>query len=451
MDYGPSTMDFPHKTVPLPQMWSDKLKLNKQLVRSVTEAGYLTPKEMQSRSLARIVGGQDMIGVGPEGCGKTTTYILGVLARLKYGFEEAPRALILVPDKERVIAVAEQFALLNKNETIRIVSLYTTPGIEAQMNELTDGCDIVIATPDRARAIYLKLALNLNKIMMFVVDDAEAIVKQGLQLPVNELANSITRCQHLVFTEVLHGKLEHMIAPFMNAPAIIEVDELAETKVELLDQVLYQVTNFRTKINLLNLLLQDEEIFTQTLVFVNTRLTAEKILNSLTHGLKKQAAILNPLFFETSGFEQIEEFKHQSEKRVLIIANELQGFIDVEGVPFIIHLEVPEEKETFIERVVKRAEDQETFAITFATDIELGLIRKIEHATGQKISVAELPDDLVIAKELSDKADVKKKPAQKTETAVRGEAFHEKKESNKKDYNYSAGTKAKMNKKKKHG
>jgi ATP-dependent RNA helicase RhlE len=432
-------------------VWSDKLKLNKQLVRSVTDAGYLTPKEIQSRSLSRIIGGQDMIGVGPEGCGKTTTYILGVLMRLKYGVEEAPRALVLVPDKERVIAVTEQFELLNKNKSIRIVSLYATPGIEAQMDALADGADIVVATPDRARAIYLKLGLNLNKITMFVVDDAEAIVKQGLQLPVNELANSITKCQHLVFTEVLHGKLEHMIAPFMNAPAIIEVDELAEPNAEILDQVLYHVPNFRTKLNLINLLMDDAEVFTKAVIFVNTRLTADKVLNSFTHTIKKEAAILNPLFFETAGFENIESFKAQTEKRILIVANELQGFIDVENIPFVIHLELPVEKETFIERIVKRYDDQETFAITFATDIELGTVKKIEHAIGHKIAIDELPEGLVIAKEES-KTEVKKKPAPKAaDIEARGEAFHEKKESNKKDYNYSAGTKAKMNKKKKHG
>ncbi|RKR84231.1 ATP-dependent RNA helicase RhlE [Mucilaginibacter gracilis] len=432
-------------------MWSDKLKLNKQLVRSLTDAGYLTPKEMQTRSLSRIIGGQDMIGVGPEGCGKTTTYVLGVLMRLKYGVEEAPRALILVPDKERVIAVTEQFELLNKNDTIRIVSLYAAPGTEAQMNALADGADIVVATPDRARSIYLKLGLNLNKIMMFVVDDADAIVKQGLQLPVNELANSILKCQHLIFTEVLHGKLEHMIAPFMNQPAIIEVDELAEAEAEILDQLLYHVPNFRTKLNLLNLLMHDTEVFTKAVIFVNTRLTAEKILNSLTHVIKKEAAILNPLFFETAGFERIDDFKEQTEKRILIVANELQGFIDVEGVPFIIHLELPDEKETFIDRIIKRDADQETFAITFATDIELSMVKKIEQATGHKIPTAELPEDLIVAKE-ENKEETKKKPAAKAAaTEVRGEAFHEKKDSNKKDYNFSAGTKAKMNKKKKHG
>ena len=194
-------------------VWPDKLKLSKPLLKSVTELGYLNPTEIQYNTLSRINGGQDVIGIGPEGCGKTTAYILGILAKLKYGFEEAPRALVLVPDKDAVLAVTETFERINKNKTIRVLPLYSTPGTEAQMDALADGTDIVVATPDRARALYLKLGLNLNKIQVFVVDDADLIIKQGLQLPVNELANSIIRCQHLIFSEVFHEKLENMIEP----------------------------------------------------------------------------------------------------------------------------------------------------------------------------------------------------------------------------------------------
>ena len=162
--------------------WSEKLKLNKQLVRSVTEAGYLAPKEIQLKTLSRINGGQDVIAVGPEGCGKTTTYILAVLNRLKHNSEGVPNVLILVPDKEKVLDVISRFELLNKNKSVSIVGLYAAPGSESQMNALADGADIVVATPDRARAIYLKLGLNLNKIDLFIVDDAEQIVKQGLAI-----------------------------------------------------------------------------------------------------------------------------------------------------------------------------------------------------------------------------------------------------------------------------
>jgi ATP-dependent RNA helicase RhlE len=432
-------------------VWADKLKLNKQLIRSLTEAGYFAPKEIQQKTLTRIIGGQDIIAVGPEGCGKTTAYILGVLTRLKYGFEDAPRALILVPDKEKVLDVVARFEVLNKNSTIRVVGLYPEPSMQAQLDELADGADIVVATPARARAIYLKLGLNLNKIMMLIIDDAAEVVKSGAQLPVTELANSIVKCQHLVFTEVIHGKLQQMIDPFMNNPALIEVDEFGEAKAEIHDQVLYHVPNFRTKLNLLSLLLADKESFAKAVVFVNTRLNAEKVYNSLRQDIKGGVAILNPMMFESKGFETIEEFKYQDGVRVLIVATELLGVIDLSDIPCLLHFELPEEKEIFIGRMIKKAGEnvEKTASITFATDLELDLVKKIEQAIGQKMELTDLPDTLLIAKEQKDIKAGKQVVATKTET-VGGGAFHEKKASNNKDYNYSAGTKAKMSNKKKH-
>jgi superfamily II DNA/RNA helicase len=422
-------------------VWIDKLKLNKQLVRTITEAGYFTPKDIQLKTLARIAGGQDVIAIGPEGCGKTTTYILAVINRLKHNPEGVPNTLILVADKERVLAVIEQFESLLKNKPTQIVGLYATPGTEAQMNALADGADIVVATPDRARAIYLKLGLNLNKIDLFIVDDAEMIVKQGLQLPVTELANSITKSQHLVFTEVMHDKLNKMIAPFMKQPAVVEIEEIGEVGLETHPQVLYHVPNFGTKLNLLNLFMQDDELFTKTVVFVNTRQTAEKIYKSLQNRLKS-AVVLS---------KSIEEFK-ASDARVLVVANDGSEIINLHDIPFIIHFELPVEKETFIERITNSDPNgEETLAITFTTDLELSMVRKIEQATGKKIPVAELPEDLVIQKEKSvAEPEVKQTNKKKAPEPIAGEAFHEKKASNSKTYNYSSGLKAKMSNKKKH-
>ena len=432
-------------------MWLEKLKLNKSLVRSISDAGFITPKEIQSKTMTRIIGGQDIIGIGPEGCGKTSTYILGVLNKLKQGFEDAPRALILVPDKERVLEVIEQFERLNKNKTIRIVGLYAAPAMESQLNDLADGCDIVVATPDRARAIYLKLALNLNKIIMFVVDDAELIVKQGLQLPVVELANSIQKCQHLIFSEVMHERLDKMISPFMKQPFTIEVEELGESSVSTHRQLLYQVPNFRTKLNLLTLLLDDAEVFTKAVVFVNTRLTAEKVYNHLKLRLKGEVAILNPVFFESKGLESIDDFYDNDEVRVLLVADELQGNLNLDKIPFIIHAELPAEKERFINRILQQADEEyEVLAITLTTDFELPMVRKIEQAIGQKIHVADLPDNLIVDVEIKE-AEKKIQTHKVPKEEERGAAFHEKKASNAKDYNYSSGLKAKMSKKKKHG
>lgn len=429
-------------------IWADKFKLNKQLVRSIAEAGFTAPKEIQLKTLPRIIGGQDVIAIGPEGCGKTTTYVLTVLNRFSYQPEGVPQVLVLVPSAERVEQVISQFNLLNKNKSIAIVGLHTAAGMEAQMDALADGADIVVATPDRARAIYLKLGLNLNKVQLLVIDDAELIVKQGLQLPVNELAASITKCQHLVFAEVMHDKLSRMTDNFMKQPALIEVEEIGEVQVNLHPQALYVLPDFGTKLNLLNLFMQDAELFTKTVIFVNTRPTAEKLYQDLQNRDGDAVALLSPWFPDAPGFADIDTFK-QSAVRMLIITGNDDEIEELSNIPFLIHFELPDNKETFIERISDSASaKEETMALTFATDLELASVRKIEQATGQKMAVMELPEELVFAKS---KKKEKSRDEQDTLPSGVGAAFHEKKASNAKTYNYSSGVKAKMNKKKKYG
>ncbi|WP_316811032.1 DEAD/DEAH box helicase [Pedobacter heparinus] len=426
----------------------DKLKLSKPLVAAMNDAGYISAKEIQAKTMSRIIGGQDIIAIGPEGCGKTTTYVLGVLMKLKYSTDEAPKVLILVPDGERVEAVIAEFMLLSKNRNLRIIGLYGTGGMEEEINTLLDGIDIVVATPTRARAVYLKLGLNLNRLEIFIVDDAEAIVKQGMQLPVAELARSAGKVQHLIFTTVVHDKLNLMIDQFMNFPVTIEVEELGESKAETHELLLYQVPNFKTKVNLLNYLLRDDEVFDKVVVFVNTRLTAQKLSKNLHTARPGAVSVLNPLFFDEEGFDHIDDFKDTPDARVLIVANEGFSGFDLSGINFMFHFEVPEEKETFLSRVVKDGEE-EVIAITFATDLELAEVRKIEHSMGKKIDVVDLPADLVIDRSV--KAAAVKVKKEELNAPKGGGAFHEKKESNSKTHNYGIGQKAKMTMKKKHG
>ncbi len=426
----------------------DKLKLSKPLVAAMNDAGYLSPKEIQAKTMSRMIGGQDIIAVGPEGGGKTTTYVLGVLMKLKYSTDEAPKVLILVPDGERVEAVIAEFMLLSRNRNLRIIGLYGTGGMDEEINDLLDGMDIVVATPTRARAVYLKLGLNLNRLQTFIVDDAEVIVKQGMQLPVAELARSAGKVQHLIFTTVVHDKLNLMIDQFMNFPTTIEVEELGESQAETHELLSYHVPNFKTKINLMNLLLRDDEVFDKVVIFVNTRLTAQKLSKNLHSARPRAISVLNPLFFDEEGFDHIDDFKATPEARVLIVANEGLSTLDLSDIHYLFHFEVPEEKETFLGRVVKGS-GEEVVAITFATDLELAEIKKIEQSLGKKIEVLELPEDLIIDKS------VKSTPV-KTKKEVHngprgGGAYHEKKESNSKTHNYGIGQKAKMTMKKKHG
>lgn len=421
----------------------EKLKLSKRLTATMTELGYLAPKEVQSRCISRILGGQDVIAIAPEGAGKTTTYVLSTLMKLKFTDDEAPKFLILAPNEERIDEIVEKFYQLSKNRDLRIIGLRAGGSMEEEIEELVAGKDIVVATPNRARAIYLKLALNLNRIQTLIIDDAEEIIKQGMQNPVRELAESCGKVQHLVFSTVEHQKLYDMIDKHLNEDyAVIEVDELENETIDTLDLLLYHLPNFTTKINLLNYLLQDKEVFQKVIVFVNSKLTAQKLATSLFQQGKEEIAILNPLFYDDFGFETTADFIESEQTRVLIIARENTKAVDLANIPFIFQFELPNEKEEFLNHLVKNDENEDSVVLTFTTDLELPMVRKIEQAVGKRMDVLDLPEDLQIYNPTSDKK--KKSTKEEQEDSSRGGAFHQKKESNAKTFNYGGGEKAKM-------
>ncbi|MEZ0451123.1 DEAD/DEAH box helicase [Sphingobacterium thalpophilum] len=427
----------------------EKLKLSKRLTATMTELGYLAPKEIQSRCISRILGGQDVIAIAPEGAGKTTTYVLSTLTKLKFTDDEAPKFLILAPNEERIDEIVEKFYQLSKNKQLRIIGLRAGGSMEDEIEELVEGKDIVVATPNRARAIYLKLALNLNRIQALIIDDAEEIIKQGMQTAVRELAESCGKVQHLVFSTVEHQKLYDMIDDHLNENyAVVEVEELENETVDTLDLLLYHVPNFTTKINLLNLLLEDKEVFQKVVVFVNSKLTAQKLAKSLFHQNEEEIAILNPLFYDDFGFDSVADFKASDASRALIIARENSPEVDLADIPFIFQFELPNEKEQFLQYLVKDNSNAETVVLTFSTDLELPMVRKIEQVIGKRMDILDLPEDLVIYNPSADNKKRKTNSIAENDES-RGGAFHQKKESNAKNYNYGGGEKAKMKMKKK--
>ncbi|TAF82575.1 MAG: DEAD/DEAH box helicase, partial [Sphingobacteriales bacterium] len=344
----------------------EKLKLNKNISKAMLAAGYFNAKKLQTKILPRINGGQNVVAIGPEGCGKTTAYILASLNKIK-GLEEiAPRILVLVPDIASGEQVIEQYHQLNRNRNLRILGLFSGPSLDAQVLQLTDGVDIIVATPDRARAAYLKLGLNLNKIQMLIIDDADIIIKNGLQLPTVEIARAITKGQFLLFSAVNHAKLTKMYDYFLINPDIVEVDDLDDSNLVTFDQLLYQVPNFKTKLNLLHLLLADEDVFDKVVVFVNSRFTAETVYKKLQLSRKGKIAIFKARGMVPENFDKVADFMANPQFNILLIAQEDAENINQIKVSNQLHFDIPENNDTYTCRVLLgNADANENLFITF--------------------------------------------------------------------------------------
>lgn len=175
-------------------------KLNKQLAAALTLNGFVEPKEIQLKSIPKINGGSDVIAIGQQGCGKSSTIIISAIQKLGRAFEDAPRALIIVSDELKALEMKEQFKLFSLDTDLRAEVVFEGGKIDAQTEAIYFGTDIVIGTAKRVLEIYFRKNFNLNKIKLFVIDDAEMIIKNGLQGQIDRLALSLPKCQHLVFT-----------------------------------------------------------------------------------------------------------------------------------------------------------------------------------------------------------------------------------------------------------
>ena len=202
-----------------------KEKLNKRLAATLSEHGFEEPKPLQLKCIPKINGGLDVIGVGPDGCGKTSTIIIGAIQKLGNAFEDAPRALILVPSEEKALAMLDQLKQLSSHTDLRAEAVFESGKIDKQTEAIYFGTDIVIATPRRIMEIYIRKNLNITKIKLLVFDDAETLVKENILSYLERLSLSLPKCQHLLFTKELNSKVEKIVDKFLIAPTVIEVEE----------------------------------------------------------------------------------------------------------------------------------------------------------------------------------------------------------------------------------
>lgn len=414
----------------------DSLKINKQLKLALNAKGIHHPTAVQAQIINRIVGGHDVVATAPEATGKTTAVVMGVISKLIYAKGDAPRALILVPTQEKVEELVLLFEELGVNTDLRVETIRKGSNFDFMRDILAEGVDVVISTPERLQPFYYKTGINITQIEIFVIDGADHITRLGTHTATKQLGENVPeKSQHVVFTEVIHPKVEHMIEDFLRFPTFIEVKTEKKVDLELIQPVLYEVRNFKTKLNLLNVLIGDAVTYTKVLVFVNNKLNASKVYKSLDKRNAGQIVMLNAPFFDQRAVTSLEDFKEEDYYRVCVVATEdLEQIHDFGGVSHLVHFDLKDDKDTIINRVVKQENTLEgAEALFFATENEVSTLRKIEQTVGISMHIEELPLGTII------EGDVERMVVEE-ESVISDDpnkgAFHKKKEKNSKDYNY---------------
>lgn len=198
-------------------------KLIEPLKDAIERQGFEEPLPFQKKIISKIKGGANIFGIGPDGCGKTTSLLISVMQKLKgQAFEDAPRALIFVKDKQAALDLAELFREYTKQTDLRIYCVYDELNIDTQRSELYVGSDIVIATPKRLNRVFYMNGIDLNKLQLFIIEDAEFLFRNSNFGEATRITESLNRCQYLVFSTKYDSRFDRWRESFMYNSQVIK-------------------------------------------------------------------------------------------------------------------------------------------------------------------------------------------------------------------------------------
>jgi superfamily II DNA/RNA helicase len=203
-------------------------KINEKLQQALVENGLTEANELQQETFSTIKSGVDCIVIAPDGEGKTTTIVLNVIQRLIGATEESPRALIIVEDKAKVLEMEALFEKYGKYSNLEVYGVHDKGDMDYDKNYVSTGIDVLIGTPNKLSDMFSTAGYNVNRLKMFILDDANPILKLRHETKIMRISNSIAKTQRIIFGDQLSERIEMLADKMMEEPYLFDIEEEEE-------------------------------------------------------------------------------------------------------------------------------------------------------------------------------------------------------------------------------
>ena len=207
-------------------------KINEALLEALIENGLTEANTMQKETFSTLKSGADCMIIAPKGSGKSTTIVLNVIQRLAGATEESPRALIIVEDKAKVLEMELLFEKYGKNSNLEVYGVHDKGDMEFDKNYISSGIDVLIGTPNKLSEMFTTAGFNVNRLKMFILDDADPILKLRHETKIMRISNSIIRTQRIIFSEQFTERIEVLAEKMLEEPYEFDFDEEDEDEDE---------------------------------------------------------------------------------------------------------------------------------------------------------------------------------------------------------------------------
>ena len=358
----------------------ESLGLMAELLRAVSDKGYSVPSPIQQQAIPLILEGRDIMGGAQTGTGKTAGFTLPLLQRLMetstpQNGRRPLRALVLTPTRELAAQVHESVENYGKHLPLKSTVVFGGVSINPQKQKLVKGVDILVATPGRLLDHVGQRSVDLSKIDILVLDEADRMLDMGFIRDIRKVLALLPKeRQTLLFSATFSNEIKQLANDLLKTPALVEVAR-ENTAAESVSQVVHPVDKVRKR-ELLSALIGGND-WQQVLVFTRTKHGANRLAEQLnTDGIT--AAAIHGNKSQGARTRALADFK-ASKVRVLVATDIAARGIDIDQLPHVVNYELPNVAEDYVHRIGRTGRaGNEGEAMSLVCVDELKLLKDIE-------------------------------------------------------------------------
>ncbi|MBR5983014.1 MAG: DEAD/DEAH box helicase [Bacteroidales bacterium] len=427
----------------------DELRISKQLINALEDIDIVEPTPIQEKCFPKISSGADVVGVAQTGTGKTFAYLLPIFNSLEFSEQKNPRVLVLVPTRELAVQVRDEAEKLAKYKSYRIKCVYGGANINTQKDNIyAEGCDVLIGTPGRIFDIAVTGVLRFPSIKKLVIDEVDEMLSLGFRPQLEQIFEMLPqKRQSMMFSSTLTDEVTSFIQKHFRNPETIEVTRRC-TPVEKIEQRVYKLPNFNTKVNFLSDILADADEYPKVLVFAESKKQADRLSDMLEQKFPDRVGVTHSNKSQNFRFNAVKNFE-SGKYNILIATDVVARGIDFTDISHVINMSPPENPIDYIHRIGRTGRaDKNGVSLLLVAPYEEEKYDEVCKLAGSNIVEHEVPESVVISNILleEEKPTITHKIYLKAPSLKNsGGAFHERSDKRKKVN--SGGLKAKAKRK----
>lgn len=379
---NPETEGNPLKTF-------EELGLIQPIQRALAELSYDTPTPIQAQAAPPALEGRDVLGCAQTGTGKTAAFALPILNDL--GREKPkprsrhPLALVLVPTRELAVQIGGSFAAYGKHLAFRQTLVYGGVGQGKQVQALTRGVHLVVATPGRLLDLLDQGHIRFSGLQVLVLDEVDRMLDMGFWPDLQRLVKHMPKQrQSLFFSATLPPRIKQLSKALLRHPVNVSISPDSPT-VEKIEQSVVYVEN-GGKQALLRAVLNANDV-DQALVFTKTKRGANRLTEKLIRGGVNAAAIHGNKSQQAR--ERALTAFRSKRINVLVATDVAARGIDIDDVSHVVNFDLPNDPESYVHRIGRTGRaGSKGVAVSFCTTAERSQLRDIERLIGRSLSRA---------------------------------------------------------------